>query len=83
MPIFSAILKSSGKTISDASSLSSINTPSTPFGADSELAINVFTGFKAMTLNTSLSSSKESSMRVTDTLLLVSPGAKVIVSLRT
>ena len=73
-------LKSSDKLIVGASSLSSIKTFSMPFGADSELAITVFTGLKAITLKTSLTSSISSSIIETVTALFVSPGAKVTVS---
>ena len=64
-----------------ASSLSSIKTLKIPFGAESELVIKVFTGLRAWTLNSSLVSSITSSTSVKVTTLLVSPGAKLTVSL--
>ena len=79
VPASSATLKSAGKTNSGASSLSSISTPKIPLGADSELAMLVFTGLPATTVKTSLTSSRVSSRPVTVTVVEVSPGAKVTV----
>ena len=79
-PTLSATLKLEGRLITEASSLSSIKTLSTPFGAESELAITVFTGLRAITLKTSSISSIASSIVESVTTLLVSPGAKVTVS---